>query len=79
MHGDRSVWFGHNSEPPTAKGSAESVDMDVLHAFADSSGGKAWLVSGKKDSRTNQIQEALDEIASELRNQYSIGYYPPIR
>jgi len=53
--------------------------MDVLHAFADSSGGKAWLVSGKKDSRHNQIQEALDEIASELRNQYSIGYYPPIR
>ena len=68
--------LGTISEPPTAKGSAESVDMDVLHAFADSSGGKAWLVSGQKDSRTNQIQEALDEIASELRNQYSIGYYP---
>jgi VWFA-related protein len=55
----------------------DTVDMDVLESFADASGGKAWLVSGgSSENRGNEIQDALDEIAAELRNQYSIGYYP---
>ena len=56
----------------------DTVDMSVLEAFADASGGKAWLLSGSwADNRGSEIQSALDEIAAELRNQYSIGYYPP--
>src|SRR5215471_14470684 len=56
----------------------DTVDMRVLDAFADASGGKAWLLSGNwTDNRGSEIQNALDQIASELRNQYSIGYYPP--
>jgi VWFA-related protein len=55
----------------------DTVDMNVLNSFADASGGKAWLVSGgSTENRGNEIQDALDEIAAELRNQYSIGYYP---
>jgi VWFA-related protein len=55
----------------------DTVDMQVLNAFSDASGGKAWLLSGNwADNRGSEIQDALDEIASELRNQYSIGYYP---
>jgi VWFA-related protein len=55
----------------------DTVDMNVLDSFADASGGKAWLVSGgSSENRGNEIQDALDEIAAELRNQYSIGYYP---
>jgi VWFA-related protein len=55
----------------------DSVDMDVLNSFADASGGKAWLLSGTwTEGRGNQVETILDEIASELRNQYSIGYYP---
>ena len=55
----------------------DTVDMNVLDSFADVSGGKAWLVSGgSTENRGNEIQDALDEIAAELRNQYSIGYYP---
>ena len=55
----------------------DTVDMSVLNAFADASGGKAWLLSGTwSDNRGNAIQNALDEIAAELRNQYGIGYYP---
>ena len=51
--------------------------MNVLDSFADASGGKAWLLSGNwTDNRGSEIQNVLDEIASELRNQYSIGYYP---
>ena len=52
----------------------DSVDMEILNAFADSSGGKAWLIT--PDTRRNRLQDALDEIADELRNQYSLGYYP---
>ncbi len=53
------------------------LNMDVLELFGRISGGRTWLVSGFSDnSRRNQISEALDELADELRNQYSIGYYP---
>jgi hypothetical protein len=56
----------------------DTVDMRVLEAFADASGGKAWLLSGSwTENRGSEIQGVLDEIAAELRNQYSIGYYPP--
>ena len=55
----------------------DTVDMNILNAFADASGGKAWLLSGNwTEGRGNQVESILDEIASELRNQYSIGYYP---
>lgn len=56
----------------------DSVDMRVLETFADASGGKAWLLSGNwTDNRGSEIEDVLDQIAAELRNQYSIGYYPP--
>jgi hypothetical protein len=55
----------------------DTVDMEVLNSFADASGGKAWLLSGSwNDNRGSEIQNVLDQIAAELRNQYSIGYYP---
>jgi VWFA-related protein len=51
--------------------------MRILKGLADASGGRAFLLSGAwSDSRGNQMELALDEIASELRNQYNIGYYP---
>ena len=52
----------------------DTVDMNVLNTLADESGGKAWLIT--VDSRRNRLQDALDEIADELRSQYSLGYYP---
>ncbi len=63
--------------PDVIQGNPDTVDMDVLNTFADASGGKAWLLSGTwTENRGSEIQRALDEIAAELRNQYSIGYYP---
>jgi VWFA-related protein len=52
----------------------DTVDMTALESFANASGGKAWLIT--PDNRRNKLQEALDQIADELRNQYSLGYYP---
>jgi VWFA-related protein len=63
---------------PRVQVGQDTVDMQVLEAFADASGGKAWLLSGSwTENRGSEIQNVLDEIAAELRNQYSIGYYPP--
>jgi Ca-activated chloride channel homolog len=63
--------------PTVGRGSDDSVDMTVLNRFADDSGGKAWMLSGNFTmNRGAEIQGVLDEIAAELRNQYSIGYYP---
>jgi len=60
--------------PTNPRSNPDALDMAVLNAFADASGGRAWLIT--LDDRRNRLQEALDEIADELRNQYSIGYYP---
>ena len=52
------------------------LNMEFLELLGEISGGRAWLVSGfSDDSRRNQISDALDVLANELRNQYSIGYY----
>jgi Ca-activated chloride channel family protein len=60
----------------TANNSAggDTVDMEILNSFASDSGGKAWSVA--VDTQAGQLQEALDEIAEELRSQYNLGYYP---
>ncbi len=56
---------------------APKVDMSVLNAFADVSGGRAWLISGTiSDTSGNAIERILDQLAEELRSQYSLGYYP---
>ena len=35
---------------------------------------KAWSIA--IDTQASLLQAALDEIAEELRNQYTLGYYP---
>ena len=56
---------------------ADEVDMDVLHAFADHSGGRAFLLAETFIGRGSQIEKILDAIADELRSQYTLGYYAP--
>lgn len=58
----------------TTSANMDTVDMTVLETFASESGGKAWFIT--PETRRNRLQDALDEIADELRNQYSLGYYP---
>jgi VWFA-related protein len=54
----------------------EPVELDVLESLADASGGKAWLVSGTWTNGSGEVDAVLDEVASELRSQYTLGYYP---
>jgi Ca-activated chloride channel family protein len=65
----------------SGKGSAPSrrdeIDMKVLHAFADNSGGRAFLLSDSVSRRGAEIEKVLTKISEELRSQYTLGYYPP--
>jgi Ca-activated chloride channel family protein len=53
----------------------EMADMRVLNALASASGAKAWMVSTDFASPSS-MDGVLDEVAAELRGQYTIGYYP---
>ena len=44
---------------------------DVAHKMAEQTGGRVIEVSSEK-----HLQEAFDQIAEELRQQYTLGYYP---
>ena len=49
--------------------------MRILTMLASASGAKAWQVS-PGSANSSSIDEVLDEVAAELRGQYTIGYYP---
>jgi Ca-activated chloride channel homolog len=55
----------------------DDVDMKVLHAFAENSGGRAFLLSDGFSRRGAEIEKVLTRVADELRSQYTLGYYPP--
>ena len=55
----------------------DQVDMSVLRAFAENSGGRAFLLAETLLGRGGQIEKILNVIAEELRSQYTLGYYPP--
>jgi VWFA-related protein len=65
---------GRRQFPRGSNASLDTVDMNVLETFAEDSGGDAWLIT--PDTRRNRLQDALDQIADELRNQYTLAYYP---
>ena len=58
-------------------GRRDEVDMNVLRALADSSGGGAFLLSESlAGASSTQMDRVLDTVADELRSQYTLGYYP---
>ena len=54
----------------------DEVDINVLRAFAENSGGRAFLLAENWTDRGSQIEKVLDTIADELRSQYTLGFYP---
>lgn len=53
----------------------DTVDMNILDQIAQATGGKAWLITDRSVNGST-MDDALDEISAELRNQYTIGYHP---
>ena len=62
---------------PRRLGGRDTVDMNVLKAFATDSGGRANSVNDDMlGGRNSPFEKILDQIAEELRYQYTLGYYP---
>src|SRR5436853_5357906 len=59
---------------PRVQNKRDEVDMNVLRAFAENSGGRAFLLAETLIGRGSQIEKILDAIAEELRSQYTLGY-----
>jgi Ca-activated chloride channel homolog len=60
--------------PPSNR--RDTVDMKVLQALADDTGGRAFLVSDAVLGGGAQLEKILAEVAEELRNQYTLAFYP---
>src|SRR5262249_52520465 len=54
----------------------DEVDLSVLRALADNSGGRTFRLAESLINRGGQIEKVLDTIADELRTQYTLGFYP---
>jgi VWFA-related protein len=52
------------------------VDMDVLRAFAEATGGEAFYLENAHRGGRDLVDEAALQVAAELRQQYTLGYYP---
>lgn len=70
-HGVRGS-FGHGS-----LGRADEVDGEMLRSMAEPSGGRAWVLEGAHRGGVDLVDQAIKEIGVELRQQYTLGYYPP--
>jgi Ca-activated chloride channel homolog len=60
-----------------AQDKRDEVDLNVLRALSENSGGRAFLLAERLVGRGSQIEKVLDTIADELRSQYTLGFYPP--
>ena len=69
-HGERGS-FGHLSF-----GHSDTVDIRVLEGFSTVTGGRAYMLEDAHRGGVDRIDEAVREVASELRQQYTLGYYP---
>jgi len=59
-------------------GTDPTVDYDTLRTIAAASGGKAFLIQAKHNRQgRDAINAAALAISAELRDQYSLAYYPP--
>jgi VWFA-related protein len=54
----------------------DEVDLNVLRALAENSGGRAFMLAESLINRGGQIERVLGAIADELRSQYTLGFYP---
>lgn len=68
-HGEKGS-FGH--DPP----GRDEIDMKVLNGFADATAGRAFYLENAHAGRRDLVDEAATEVASELKQQYTLGYRP---
>ena len=79
-HGEKGS-FGHDTSGGIFGGifgrqNKDEVDMKVLNAFADTTGGRAFYLENAHAGGRDLIDEAAAEVANELKQQYTLGYRP---
>lgn len=76
-HGARGS-FGHDDVLGSILGRQlrDEVDMKVLNAFADATGGRAFPLENAHEGGRDLVDEAAAEVAAELKQQYTLGYRP---
>src|SRR6266540_1808622 len=77
-HGERGS-FGHGGGHDGGifgRRNRDTVDMDVLRTFAEATGGEAFLLEDAHRGGRDLIDEAVLQVADELKRQYTLGYYP---
>jgi len=62
--------------PQTSRADLETVDMQVLEAIADATGGRAFHLQRVDGGGQDSIDATTQQISDELRHQYTVGYYP---
>lgn len=75
-----SMGIGHDERGSFGHGRwrqhEDRVDMRVLEAIADASGGRAFHLEAAHRGAVDMIDQAAQQVSAELRRQYTIGYYP---
>lgn len=80
-HGEKGS-FGHDSGILGGifrRQDKDDVDMKVLNAFADETGGRGFFLENAHQGGRDLIDEAAEEVATELKQQYTLGYRPSNR
>jgi Ca-activated chloride channel homolog len=54
----------------------DTVDMRTLRTLADATGGNAYFLENAHEGGRDLVDEAAAEVAAELKQQYTLGYYP---
>ena len=63
--------FGHS-----ILGHEDRVDIGALRELAEPTGGRAFMLDDAHREGVDLIDQAVKDVGIELRQQYSIGYYP---
>ena len=67
---------GHGGGIIFGRQNNDSVDMKALRAFADATGGEAFFLENAHKDGRDLVDEAALQVADELKQQYTLGYYP---
>lgn len=74
-----ALGIGHSERGSFAHLPAEfrdEVDMRVLSAFAEATGGRSYHLEAAHRGEVDLVDQACMEVSTELRQQYLIAYYP---
>jgi VWFA-related protein len=79
-HGEKGS-YGHDNSGGILSGifgrrDKDEVDMKVLNGFADATAGRAFYLENAHQGGRDLVDEAAAEVASELKQQYTLGYRP---